>query len=204
MSGRYCTLEPLAAGRHGQALEDVLEPTQDSSVWTYLPYGPFLETKGYTEWLEKISRGADPLFFTILDEVQRVRGLVSFMRIDPPNGVIEIGHVIFCPLLQRTRSATESIFLLISRAFDELGYRRLEWKCDSLNEPSRRAAERYGFQFEGIFRQNVVYKNRSRDTAWYSIIDVEWPPLRQKFEAWLRPENFDEQGRQRKKLECRT
>jgi RimJ/RimL family protein N-acetyltransferase len=143
---------------------------------------------------------ADPLFFAVVDAASgRAAGVASYLRIDPVNGVIEVGHLAFAPQLQRTRVATEAMYLMMKHAFS-LGYRRYEWKCDALNAPSRRAAERLGFTFEGVFRQAIVYKGRSRDTAWFSVIDSEWPVLETAFLAWLDPDNFDADGRQRRSL----
>ena len=198
-AGRFCRLEPLGVA-HAAALHEANTRDREERNWTYLPYGPFKSVDDYRAWVEKVARADDPLFFTIVDAGGRAVGLASFMRIDPANGVIEIGHLNFSPLMQRTPIATEAIFLMLKRAFDELGYRRCEWKCDSLNLPSRAAAERFGFTYEGLFRQAVIYKGRNRDTAWYSIIDAEWTALRRAYESWLAPENFDARGQQRRKL----
>lgn len=199
MAGRFCRLEPLSAA-HADALFDANARASDARNWTYLPSGPFASREAYRAWVEKSARQDDPVFFAILDPRGRPIGVASFLRIDRANGVIEIGHLNFSPLMQRTASATEAIFLLLRRAFDELGYRRCEWKCDSLNEPSRAAALRFGFTFEGIFRQAIVYKGRNRDTAWYSIVDGEWPTLRAAYERWLARDNFDAEGQQRETL----
>jgi len=152
-------------------------------------------------WMRSTCMGDDPLFYTVIDaETNKVVGIAAFLRIDPKNGVIEVGHIHFSPLLQKRRAATEAIFLLMQRVFDELGYRRFEWKCDALNAPSRAAALRFGFQFEGIFRQAIVYKGRNRDTAWFAIIDADWPRLKQAYTHWLNPANFDERGQQLRSL----
>ena len=141
------------------------------------------------------------MFHAIIDrETGKAVGVASFMRMDPANGVIEVGHIHYAPVMRRTPAGTEAMFLMMRRAFDELGYRRYEWKCDSLNAPSRRAAERYGFTFEGIFRQAVIYKKRNRDTAWFAIIDRDWPAIKRAFEQWLDPANFDASGRQKRQL----
>ena len=196
MAGRYCRLEPLDPARHGPDLF-AANAADDGRMWTYLPVGPFDGEAAYRRWLESVAGGDDPLFHAVVDVAGgRAVGLCSYLRVDPPNGVIEIGHLQFSPRLQRTPAATEAMFLLIRRAFDELGYRRMEWKCDSLNAPSRAAAARLGFRFEGIFRQAVVYKGRNRDTAWYSIVDSEWPSRRAAGERWLEATNFDAAGRQ--------
>lgn len=199
MAGAFCRLEPLTAA-HADALFEANSLAQDARVWTYLPYGPFADRAEYRAWIEKSARQDDPLFFAVIDATGRAVGVASFLRIDRANGVIEIGHLKFSPLMQRTAAATEAIFLLLERAFDELGYRRCEWKCDSLNAPSRAAAARFGFVFEGIFRKAIVYKGRSRDTAWFSIVDTEWPKLRGAYERWLSKANFDADGQQRERL----
>jgi RimJ/RimL family protein N-acetyltransferase len=199
MAGRFCRLEPLAAA-HAAALHEANALDREDRNWTYLPYGPYKGAGDYRAWVEKVAREDDPLFFAIFDSQDRAVGVASLMRIDRANGVIEIGHLNFSPLMQRTPVATEAIFLMLKRSFDELGYRRCEWKCDSLNAPSRAAAERFGFTYEGLFRQAIVYKGRNRDTAWYSITDAEWPAIRAAYEAWLAPANFDAEGRQRRKL----
>jgi RimJ/RimL family protein N-acetyltransferase len=166
-------------------------------MWTYMGYGPFAQAQDYTAWAEAAARGEDPLFHAIVDRrSDRAVGVTAYLRIEPAVGVLEVGHIAYAPALQRTAAATEAMYLLLRRAFDELGYRRYEWKCDALNAPSRAAALRLGFRFEGIFRQATVYKGRNRDTAWYSIIDREWPARRAAFEAWLDPLNFTADGRQ--------
>ena len=164
-------------------------------------YGPFARLEDYLTWVERMAPGEDPRFHAVVDQATgRAVGVAAYLRIEPAVGVIEVGHVAYSPLLQRTPAATEAMYLLMRRVFDELGYRRYEWKCDALNAPSRAAAERLGFAFEGIFRQATLYKGRNRDTAWYSVIDREWPERRAAFEVWLDPANFDDQGRQRAAL----
>jgi RimJ/RimL family protein N-acetyltransferase len=196
--GATVLLEPLQPSRHGDAL--FRETAGADSSWDYLAYGPFAGRDEFVLWLERRAPLDDPLTFAVIDRTSGgARGLASFMRIDPANGVIEIGHIWLSPRLQRTRQATEAIYLMLRYAF-ELGNRRLEWKCDALNAASRRAAERFGFVFEGVFRQHMVIKDRNRDTAWYSITDAEWPSRQAAFEAWLSPENFDPSGRQRRAL----
>nr|WP_239091628.1 GNAT family protein [Streptomyces sp. SID14478] len=173
----------------------------DGRNWTYLPVGPFERAEDYRRWAEGAARSADPLHYAVIDRATgRAVGTMALMRHDPANGVVEVGNVMFSPLLQRTPISTEAQYLLMAYAFDKLGYRRYEWKCDSLNAPSRKAAARLGLTFEGVFRQAVVYKGRSRDTAWYSVVDGEWPALREAFRAWLAPENFREDGQQRRSL----
>ena len=200
LEGRFCRVEPLDVARHARDLHDANALDPDGRMWTYLSSGPFASFEDYRRWLEPRPASEDPLFFTFVAKGSgRAVGLGSYLRIDPPNGTIEVGHLQFSPLLQRTPAATEAMYLMMRNAF-ELGYRRYEWKCDALNERSRQAAERLGFAFEGIFRQAIVYKGRSRDTAWYSIIDQEWPALDAAFRAWLDPANFDADGRQRRGL----
>ena len=173
----------------------------DRSIWTYLPTGPYDSVEQYQEALGWAAASDDPLFFTIAPlPDEEPRGIASYLRIAPADGTIEIGHIWFGVSLQRTVAATEAIYLLARHAFEDLGYRRFEWKCNALNAPSRRAAERFGFTFEGVFRQHMVVKGRNRDTAWYAIVDGEWPALRAAYDAWLAPANFDADGRQRTRL----
>lgn len=201
MQGRTCRLEPLEVTRHTDDLVDAFAADVEGRTWTYLPYGPFASPEEHRAWIGQRSAERDPQFYAIVDEATgRAVGQASFLRIDPANGVIEVGHLAFSPGLQRTTAATEAMYLMMRRAFEEYGYRRYEWKCDSLNAPSWSAAERLGFTFEGIFRQAVVVKQRNRDTAWLSITDGEWPAIRDALEGWLAPGNFDEHGRQRRSL----
>jgi RimJ/RimL family protein N-acetyltransferase len=204
MEGRFCRVEPLDPDRHGAALYAANSLDKDARNFTYLSGGPFATQAAYFAWLNGFCRGDDPLFHAIVEPATgKPVGVASFMRIDPGNGVIEVGHINYSPLLQRKPAATEAMFLMMKRAFD-LGYRRYEWKCDSLNAASRAAAQRLGFSFEGIFRQAVVYKGRTRDTAWYSIVDGEWAATRAAFERWLAPANFDAAGNQRVALSALT
>jgi len=200
MAGRFCRVEPLDPARHAVDLEAAMAEDADGRGWTYLPYGPFAAGK-YRAWVERVAASDDPLFHAVTDlATGKAVGVASYLRIDRANGVIEVGHLRFSPRLQRTQAATEAMALMMTRVFAELGYRRYEWKCDALNAPSRAAALRLGFRFEGIFRQAVVVKGRNRDTAWYSILDREWPALEQAFGRWLDPTNFDAQGHQRQSL----
>jgi RimJ/RimL family protein N-acetyltransferase len=199
-AGRYCRVTPLDPAAHADALYAALCSPAHHSAWTYLLTTPPADAAAWCAELEQRAASRDPLFFTLSDEAGAPAGLASYLRIVPQHGVIEVGHIHLSPRLQQTRAATEAQFLLMRHAFDELGYRRYEWKCDALNAPSRRAALRLGFQYEGIFRNAIVYKGRSRDTAWYSITDAEWPAVRAAFENWLAPENFDAAGRQRSSL----
>jgi RimJ/RimL family protein N-acetyltransferase len=171
----------------------LFEAGRDPAIWTYLPYGPYREEDELRARLAEIADSDDPLFYAICRD-GRPQGIASYLRITPEHGTIEIGHIWFGTPLQRTTAATEAIFLLARHAFDDLGYRRLEWKCNALNEKSRRAAERFGFTFEGVFRNHMVVKGQNRDTAWYAITDYDWPAVRSAFEAWLAPANFDEDG----------
>lgn len=201
LNGRLVRLEPLDAARHGASLFAAYSEDAEGRNWTYMPVGPFSDQTTFDAWLESAQESYDPMFHAILDaETGAGLGIASYLRIDPPVGTIEVGFICYAPRLQGTAGATEAMYLLMHRAFDDLGYRRYEWKCDALNAASRRAAERLGFRFEGIFRQATVYKGRNRDTAWYSILDREWPGLKRCFETWLDPENFDADGNQRRTL----
>jgi RimJ/RimL family protein N-acetyltransferase len=201
LEGVRVRLEPFDAARHGAALYSALHDHDgDPSLWDYLPYGPF-EKSDWDAWFAASAASDDPLFFAVLDRGSGApMGQASYLRIEPEQGVIEIGHIALGPALQRTPEATEAIFVLARHAFDDLGYRRLEWKCDALNARSRGAAERFGFTFEGVFRQHMIIKGRNRDTAWFSIIDREWPTIRAGFEQWLAPDNFGQAGLQRRSL----
>jgi len=201
MEGHFCTVEPVDPARHAADLHAAYLLDKEGRNWTYLPYGPFARFDEYRDWLERDSRGDDPLRHAIIERRSgRAVGVASLMRIDPAAGVIEVGGINYAPPLQRTPAATEAMCLLMHRVFDELGYRRYEWKCDSLNAPSRGAALRLGFRYEGLFRQATVYKGRNRDTCWFSILDSEWPALKAAFERWLDPGNFDAAGRQQQSL----
>ncbi|MBK9625968.1 MAG: GNAT family N-acetyltransferase [Rhodocyclaceae bacterium] len=200
MEGRFCRLVALDPAAHVEALFAANSLDAEGRMWTYLPSGPFADITAYRQWLDKMAPSNDPLFFTIIDKsTERAVGLAAFLRIDPVMGCIEVGHLNFSPLLQRRPAATEAMFLMMQTVF-ALGYRRYEWKCNALNLPSRQAAMRLGFSFEGVFRQAAVIKGRNRDTAWYSMLDSEWPAMQRKFEAWLAAENFTTDGIQRKSL----
>jgi len=200
LAGRYCRVEPIDPARHADDLFRANALDTTARNWTYMNYGPFPSLDAYRDWMQAYCLGDDPLFHAIVDSASgRAVGVASYMRIDPRNGSIEVGHINYSPLLQRKPAATETMYLMMKRAF-ELGYRRYEWKCDALNAPSRAAAQRLGFSFEGVFRQATVYKGRSRDTAWYATIDSEWPELERAFLRWLDPANFDPQGNQRLRL----
>ena len=200
IEGEWCRLEPLDPARHAASLYAANMLDEDGLNWTYLPYGPFSSAVEYTSWMRQVCLGKDPLFFAMIESsTQEALGVASYLRIKPECGSIEVGHINYSPRLQRTRAATEAMFLMMEHAF-ELGYRRYEWKCHALNAPSRMAAQRLGFSFEGIFRQATVVKGRNRDTAWFSIIDSEWPMLKEAYASWLSPTNFDEEGKQRVRL----
>lgn len=200
MTGRLCRVERLGPARHADDLFDANNRDKNRHNWTYLPYGPFESPGDYRAWMEAECTSEDPMFHAVIDVgTRRAVGVASYLRINPGSGSIEIGHINFSPLLQRTPAATEAMYLMMRYAF-ELGYRRYEWKCDRLNEKSCAAARRLGFTYEGTFRQATVYKGRNRDTAWFSILDKEWPPMKDAFERWLAPDNFGGQGRQKKKL----
>ena len=201
MIGRYCRVEPVDVERDAKALFEAYSAAPDGRDWTYLFVGPFNDFESYRTHLTQAATTQDPLHHTIIDlATGQPIGTAALMRIDPAHGVIEVGHVTYSPLLQRSRAATEAMLLMMGRVFDELGYRRYEWKCDANNLRSRAAADRYGFTFEGIFRQAIIYKGRSRDTAWYSMLDSEWPAIRRGFQHWLDPHNFDANGQQVEKL----
>jgi len=201
LQGRYCSIEPLDVQRHALALYESNQQDREHRLWTYLAYGPFPDYGSYAEWLGERAAGTDPLFRAFVDRCSgRATGVGAYLRIDPAGGVIEVGHIALSPLLQRSPAATEAMYLMMRHAF-ELGYRRYEWKCDALNAGSRRAAARLGFVYEGTFRNATVYKGRSRDTAWYSILDSEWPAVCAAFERWLDPDNFDAAGLQRARLD---
>lgn len=192
MHGAYCHLVPLDVAAHGADLFRSYSAALDDGDWTYLPYGPFTNLNDFKTWAAGIDGLDDPMFFTVIDKADgKACGLASFLRVNPAMGSIEVGHIHFSRRLQRTPASTEAMFLMMKRAF-ESGNRRYEWKCDALNGPSRRAAERLGFSFEGVFRQAAAYKGRNRDTAWFSIIDTEWPAISAEFERWLAASNFDE------------
>lgn len=201
MAGRTCDVVPLDPARHSDALFAAFAADREGGMWTYMPYGPFADAAAYRAWADQAVAAPEPLFHAVIArDSGRALGVASFLRVKPAAGSIEVGHIAYAPALQRTRAATEAMYLMMRRVFDELGYRRYEWKCDALNAASCRAAVRLGFTFEGIFRQATVYKDRNRDTAWYAVIDADWPRLRRAFERWLAPANFDADGCQRTRL----
>ena len=202
LAGTHILARPVNAESDAVQLFSVSHPPDgDPAIWTYLPDGPYESPDHLRQALVWAETSEDPLYFTLVRSADaRPLGLASYLRITPELGVIEIGHIWFGVPLQRTTVATEAIYLLVRHAFDDLGYRRVEWKCNALNAASRRAAERFGFTFEGVFRKHMVVKGRNRDTAWYAITDEEWPAIRDGFETWLAPENMDDEGRQRRSL----
>ncbi len=200
MQGRLCRVEPIDPDRHGAALARAFSH-DDGRNWTYMPYGPLQGEEAVRQWIQSTCLGDDPCFFSIIDlSTGEAVGVASFLRIDPALGVIEVGHIHFSPLIQGTPIATEAMFLMMELVFDGLGYRRYEWKCDAMNQPSRAAALRFGFVFEGVFRQATMYKGRNRDTAWYAIIDRDWLTVKAVYEVWLNPDNFDVDGQQQTRL----
>lgn len=203
LTGSACRIEPLSATNHTASLYTANEKAADGRAWTYLPYGPFDSFEDYHAWVSSAAAGSDPKFYAIVDlKTGRAAGVASLMRMDPSAGSIEVGHIHYSPLLQRTRAATEAMYLLMRYAFG-LGYRRYEWKCDALNAVSREAGQRLGFRPEGVHRQACLANGRNRDTAWFSMLDSEWPARRAEFERWLAPENFDAKELQRSALNQR-
>ena len=199
LEGQRVKLEPLNRD-HAASLHDAFSTSLDHAIWDFLPYGPFESGDAYGDWIEENTENGDPHFFAIFDkDQQRFVGVASYLRIAPEAGSIEVGHINFSPLMQGSVAATETMFLMMQWAFD-VGYRRYEWKCNDLNIKSRKAAQRLGFSYEGIFRQAALSKGRNRDTAWFAMIDAEWPALKDAFEQWLDPQNFDEDGKQKTRL----
>jgi len=201
IEGRFCRIEPIDPARHAMDLFNAFALDAEGRNWTYLGYDRTETFEPFKAWMESACLGDDPLFHTIIDlETEKAVGVAALMRIDPANGVIEVGNIHYSPLLQKRPAATEAMYLLMRRVFAELGYRRYEWKCDSLNAPSRAAAQRLGFTYDGEFPNAVVYKGRSRDTTWFSIVDRDWPAIAAAYEDWLAPANFDDAGRQKASL----
>ena len=198
MTGSQCVVRRLDPDADRGALFAAYTAAEDDRSWTYLSDGPYADEVSFGAWLTSAGDMTDPRFFTVVDSAGPC-GLASYLRITPASGSVEVGHIHFAPRLQGTTASTEAMYLMMRRAF-ESGYRRYEWKCDALNAPSRAAALRLGFTFEGVFRQATAYKGRNRDTAWFSVIDTEWPAIRDEFERWLEPANFDSTGAQRTPL----
>jgi RimJ/RimL family protein N-acetyltransferase len=203
VTGRYVTVERLDASKHGDSLWREVGGEANADLWRWMPDGPFVTRAEFDAVLRRKAISADPLFHAIVDRSSGdALGHASFMRIEPAHRVIEVGGIMFGPSLRRSRGATEAMYLMAKHAFEAMGYRRYEWKCNALNEPSRRAALRLGFRFEGIFRQHMIVKGVNRDTAWFSMLDSEWPARKIEWERWLDPANFDAEGRQLTSLEC--
>jgi RimJ/RimL family protein N-acetyltransferase len=198
LEGRHGRVEKLDAARHGPSLWECANGHNE--LWPYMGYGPFADEKAFAAWLAERPALEDPYSYAVIDHRGRAVGIATLMEIRPAMRVIEVGHIVYTPPLQRTPLATETQYLLAKYAFEELGYRRYEWKCNALNAPSRRAAQRYGFTLEGVFRQHLIVKGRNRDTAWFSMLDSEWPARKAAFERWIAPDNFDKDGRQRQSL----
>lgn len=198
LKGRHVTLEPLTASDHAARLFTAIEG--EDWLWDYMPVGPFHSAAQFHRFVQGCETSRDPMFLAIRTAPEgRVVGFASYLRITPASGAIEVGFIMMSPALQKTPAATEAMYLMMQWAFDA-GYRRYEWKCDALNRPSRRAAQRYGFSYEGVFRQATVVKGRNRDTAWFAVTDQDWPALKEAFDVWLSPSNFDDAGRQKESL----
>jgi RimJ/RimL family protein N-acetyltransferase len=201
MAGRTVTLVPLDPVAHAESLFAKTHGPEKEQLWQYMGDGPFPDRAAFDESLRRKAAAEDPLFYAILDNAGGdALGYASYLRIEPAHRCIEVGNIVYTPQLQRTTGATEAMYLMARYVFEELGYRRYEWKCNALNAPSRRAALRFGFTFEGIFRQHMIVKGRNRDTAWFAMLDSEWPARKASFERWLSPENFDGAGRQKVSL----
>jgi RimJ/RimL family protein N-acetyltransferase len=201
MAGVHVAMEPLDPGKHGDALWAGTGGIENRALWKYMHSGPFAERGTFDAYLTEKAASEDPLYFAVVDlATGKAAGHAAYLRIDPGQRVIEVGAIVFSAALQRTRAATEAMYLMARHAFEDLGYRRYEWKCNVLNEASQTAARRLGFSFEGVFRQHMIVKGRNRDTAWFAMLDSEWPAKKARFERWLAPDNFDETGRQKKRL----
>jgi RimJ/RimL family protein N-acetyltransferase len=205
LSGRWVTVAPLDPARDEESLFSGMHGPDKQKLWLYLAEGPFPDRQSFRTYLEKRAKSEDPLSFAIVhNESGKTLGQAAYMRIVPEHRVIEVGNIFYTPTIARSTEATEAMYLMARHVFEDLGYRRYEWKCNTLNEPSRRAALRLGFSFEGVFRQHMIQKGRSRDTAWYAMTDAEWPRRKARFERWLAPDNFDQAGRQRLSLSAMT
>lgn len=198
--GRYCRLELLDSTQHGEDLWQAFSADKEDRIWTYLPYGPFTKKAQLTQWIDSHNNSEDPLFYAIIETTSnQATGIASYLRIQAEVGVVEVGHINYSPALQQTTAATEAMYLMMNHVF-ELGYRRYEWKCDNENQGSKKASKRLGFSYDGLFHQAFVYKNRSRDTAWFSILDKDWPTLQAEYQRWLALDNFTSNGKQLSKL----
>jgi RimJ/RimL family protein N-acetyltransferase len=205
MAGRYVRLVPLDPAAHGDSLWAGAGGPEHADLWAYLAEGPFHDRQSFDDLLSQKASSPDRVYFAVIDAASnRAQGYAALMRIDVTHGVIEVGSILYTNALQRTRGGTEAMYLLAEHVFERLGYRRYEWKCNALNVKSREAALRFGFSFEGVFRQHMIVKGRNRDTAWYSMLDSEWPARKAGFQQWLAPENFDESGVQKRRLAVRA
>jgi len=199
--GKYCFLEPINIRKHSKDLYKNYSLDKKNVIWTYLPYGPFKSHGSFKKWLKSFCLNKDPFFYAIYSKKHnQYCGMASYLRTTPEHGSIEVGHINYSPILQNTTEGTETMYLMMKNAFEVLGNRRYEWKCNNLNSASKHAAERLGFKFEGIFRQMFIFKGSNRDTAWYSIIDKEWPNYKKKYLSYLKKSNFTKANRQRKRL----
>ena len=199
--GKYCFLEPINIRKHSKDLYKNYSLDKKNVIWTYLPYGPFKSHGSFKKWLKSFCLNKDPFFYAVYSKKHnQYCGMASYLRITPEHGSIEVGHINYSPILQNTTEGTETMYLMMKNAFEVLGNRRYEWKCNNLNSASKYAAKRLGFKFEGIFRQMFIFKGRNRDTAWYSIIDKEWPNYKKKYLLYLKKSNFTKANRQRKRL----
>ena len=195
LKGRYGAVERLDATKHGPGLIEAMRG--HDAIWAYIPVGPFADDAALSDYIVACAQNKERIFYAVVDPGGRALGILSLMEIRPANRVVEVGNIVYAPALQRTPLGTEAQYLIARYAFEMLGYRRYEWKCNALNAASRRAAERFGFSYEGMFRQHMIVKGRSRDTAWFSMLDSEWPARKAAFERWLAPENFGADGRQK-------
>lgn len=202
LEGRHVRIVPFDLAAHGREIFEASSGAENDGLWAYMGHGPFADFATFSATYAEAAKKDDPLLFAILDKkTGRAVGHATYLRIAPQDRAIEVGNILYTPLMQRTIGATEAMYLMARHAFDDLGYRRYEWKCNDLNAPSRRAAQRYGFHFEGIFRQHMIIKGRNRDTAWFAMLDSDWPRVKAAFEAWLDPSNFDTDGRQKTRLD---
>ena len=200
MVGHYCRIEQLCSAKHGEDLWQAFSVDKEGRIWTYLPYGPFTEKAQLLKWIDSHKKSADPVFYAIIETTSnQALGIASYLRIQPEVGVVEVGHINYSPALQQTTAATEAMYLMMKHVF-ELGYRRYEWKCDNQNQGSKKASKRLGFSYDGLFKQASMYKNRNRDTAWFSILDKDWPTLKAEYQRWLALDNFDTDQKQLRKL----
>jgi RimJ/RimL family protein N-acetyltransferase len=200
-TGQWCCLEPLSAQQHGAGLYRAFADDSDHRMWTYMAAGPFPDPDALIAYMQQLEVQQHEVFFCIIEPIKRQpMGWCSYMRIKPAVGVLELGHLAFAPAMQRTRIATEAVYMMLKTAFEVLGYRRVEWKCDNLNSKSKAAAKRFGFEYEGTFKQATIYKGRTRDTCWFGMTDAHWANIQACYQAWLAPDNFDAQGQQKQRL----